>query len=131
MLISFHGLGTCAFHSTLASTETHYKMEAAGDEPSRKFTIELCVDDMERLYKIFSGEELGCEISNKNKGRSRVEYALMILKEQGVLGRGRKSAEKVGSTRVLFIMFHALLLDSTFAPNVSIDFFESLTLTHI
>jgi hypothetical protein len=78
-------------------TETHYKQDAEGDEPPRKFTIELSVEDMESLYKILAGKELGCELPEK-KGRSRMEYALTILMEQGVLGKGRTSAQKVGST---------------------------------
>uniref|UniRef100_A0A0A8Z872 Uncharacterized protein n=1 Tax=Arundo donax TaxID=35708 RepID=A0A0A8Z872_ARUDO len=61
---------TCAFHSALAATETHYRLEAAADEPPRKFTIELCEEDMDRLYKILTGKEIGSETSDKEKGCS-------------------------------------------------------------
>lgn len=89
------GSETCTFHSSLAATETLYKLEASVDKPPRKFTIEFCVEDMERLYKTHTGKELGSETSKKDKGRSRVEHALTILKQEGVLGKSRSTAEKV------------------------------------
>ncbi|KAL6870635.1 hypothetical protein ACP4OV_014483 [Aristida adscensionis] len=85
---------TCTFHSLLAATETLYRLEAAADEPQRKFTINLCVEDMEERYIDLTGNELGCETSNSKKGAHRLENGLMILKKHGVLGRGR-SDERV------------------------------------
>ncbi|PUZ62833.1 hypothetical protein GQ55_3G018400 [Panicum hallii var. hallii] len=93
----------CALHACLAATETHYRLEAAIDEPPRKFTIKFCVEDMERQYKALTGNELGSETSDGQMGISRVENALKALKKTGVLGKGKCSKEMVP---VAFRIFH-------------------------
>ncbi|CAM0151313.1 unnamed protein product [Urochloa decumbens] len=87
--------GTCPFQACLAATETHYKSEAATDEPPRIFPINFCVQDMEGQYTILTGTELGSEISGNQKGESRVKNTLTALKERGVLGKGKCSEEMV------------------------------------
>ncbi|TVU02615.1 hypothetical protein EJB05_29700 [Eragrostis curvula] len=86
---------TCSLHSLLAGTQTLYRLDAAADKPQRTYTIELCVEDMESQYITRTGTEIGCELSDSEKGQSRAEHGLEILKQHGVLGKGKSSNEKV------------------------------------
>lgn len=105
---------TCTLHSTLGATETVYIADAVADDPPRKFTVVLCVEDMEGQYKILTGKHLGSELSEKEKGKLRVETAFTILMDTGILGKGKSSEEKVRQTLVHFTVLHARLSASNF-----------------
>uniref|UniRef100_A0A0E0MC42 Helicase ATP-binding domain-containing protein n=1 Tax=Oryza punctata TaxID=4537 RepID=A0A0E0MC42_ORYPU len=83
---------TCAFHSSLAALETHYKLEAASDEPPRNFPINLCEKDLEDQYEEHAGYKLGSE---KKGEPNRLENTLNVLKLGGVLGKGRSSEKLI------------------------------------
>lgn len=58
----------------------------------------FCVEDMKDQYKIFTGTLLGSELSEKEKGKCRLEKKFTILKEKGILGKSKCTEEKVRHT---------------------------------
>jgi hypothetical protein len=82
-------------------------LEAAIDEPPRKFTIKFCVEDMERQYKALTGNELGSETSDGQMGICR--KCIESLEENGG-PRKRKMQQRNGKTLLIsFHMSHATL----------------------
>ncbi|KAF2906676.1 hypothetical protein DAI22_12g037200 [Oryza sativa Japonica Group] len=76
---------TCVLHSSMATTESLYKLICASHDPPTDFNVILDIQDMLLQYKEETGYTYGDELRGE-RGQIRLEKALQTLKKRGVRG---------------------------------------------
>ncbi|XP_052138820.1 uncharacterized protein LOC127757356 [Oryza glaberrima] len=76
---------TCVLHSSMATTESLYKLICASHDPPTDFNVILDMQDMLLQYKEETGYTYGDELRGE-RGQIRLEKALQTLKKRGVRG---------------------------------------------
>ncbi len=96
---------TCSFQACLGTVESLNKFQFSCLNPPQDFTWSLSLNDLKTRYENTVAEEFASE-ECKKRGTHRVETALKILKDDGVIGRDKVDPE----VRFSFRSFITLLV---------------------